>query len=111
MGACHVHRVDEPGCVDCLQDARDCLREEVNQLRATLQIAGLEPAGEKCVRCSWMGNDVLKKCWPCSRIEHLEGIIYRVGKFFDTPEIKGNALVIPHKLAADVLTVVQKCEG
>lgn len=110
MGACHVHNINEPGCHDCLQDERDCLRGEVNQLRGTLQIAGLEPAGEKCVRCSWMGEEVLKQCWPCKRIDYLEKLIVRVGIVFDGPEIRQGCLIIPHELAAEVLTICLKRE-
>ena len=75
MGACHVHRVPETGCTDCLQDERDCLRADVNQLRATLQIASSKPEGERCVRCSWMGDEVLKECWPCKEIRRLTDLL------------------------------------
>jgi len=71
MAACHVHRVPEAGCVDCLEDQRDNLQIEVNNLRTSLQISGLEPKGEKCVRCSWMNGKVLKECWPCAEIRRL----------------------------------------
>ena len=74
--------------------SRDCLREEVNRLRATLEIAGLEPTGERCVRCSWVGDDVLKQCWPCKRIKELsEGLRELAGRY--------EALALEH----------QKCPG
>ncbi len=110
MGACHVHNINEQGCMDCLQDERDCLRGEVNHLRATLEIASKEPAGELCVRCSWIDGKVLRQCWPCSRIEFLEKLIVRVGDVFDGPEIREGCLIVPHELAADVLTICLKRE-
>lgn len=81
MSACHVHKVPETGCVDCLQDSRDCLQAEVDRLRGTLTIAGLEPAGEKCVRCSWVDGKVLKQCWPCKRIDELEEGLQEIVQF------------------------------
>lgn len=116
MGACHVHPTGaELGCVDCLQDQRDCLREEVDRLRATLEIASLEPQGERCVRCGWESEDgvvfrVRRQCWPCKRIEELEKLIVRVGQVFDSPDIRGPHLIVPHELAADVLTIQLKHE-
>lgn len=80
MGACNVHRVHEVGCVDCLQDQRDNLQVEVNNLRATLKIAGSEPQGEKCVRCSWIDDKVLKECWPCAEIRRLLGDVAELQK-------------------------------
>lgn len=116
MGACHVHGINEPGCMDCLQDERDCYRAEVNQLRGVLQIASLEPAGEHCVRCAWNipldGSPwiVTKQCWPCKRIEYLEKLVGRIGNVFDAPEIREGVLIVPHELAADVLTICLKLE-
>lgn len=80
MGACNIHRAYEVGCVDCLQDQRDNLQAEVNNLRATLKIAGSEPKGEKCVRCSWMDDKVLRECWPCAEIRRLSGEVAELQK-------------------------------